>query len=350
MRAAVTRARGLMEVVDVPEPHEPGVGEVSFGPRRSGLCGSDFHYFLGDIGGIDDPATLYPRIQGHELSATWNRPAPGEIAGSSAATRVAVWPVAACGRCYPCRIGRGNACANISLFGIHVDGGLQERLLLPAAQVFPVGDLGPDDRCADRAGLDCRPLDRARPRRGRRTRRRVRRRPDRAGGRARGARSREPSVLLVDRLERRLQYGRGIGAELVAVETGDEAVVAGATMGRRRRAGGGRRGDGRPELFCGDAVDLVGSAGRVVVVGLSDHDAPFRVGRLPFKEIDVLGVSCCNGDEFAAAVELVSQPSRPGGTARHARVLARSGAGGDRLAIHHPAEVMKAVVTVGSGF
>ena len=70
MRAAVTQARGLMELVDVPEPHEPGVGEVVVRPEVVGLCGSDFHYFLGDLGAIDDPATLYPRIQGHELSAT----------------------------------------------------------------------------------------------------------------------------------------------------------------------------------------------------------------------------------------------------------------------------------------
>ena len=39
-------------------------------PEAVGLCGSDFHYFLGDIGTIDDPSVLYPRIQGHEAAAT----------------------------------------------------------------------------------------------------------------------------------------------------------------------------------------------------------------------------------------------------------------------------------------
>ena len=53
------------------------------------------------------------------------------------------------------------------------------------------------------------------------------------------------------------------------------------------------------------ALDLVAAAGRVVVVGLSGHDVPLRVGALPFRELDVLGVSCCQGHEFAAAAELV---------------------------------------------
>ena len=42
--------------------------------------------------------------------------------------------------CYPCRIGRGNACVHLNLIGIHRDGALQERLVMPAEQAFPVGD------------------------------------------------------------------------------------------------------------------------------------------------------------------------------------------------------------------
>ena len=48
------------------------------------------------------------------------------------------------------------------------------------------------------------------------------------------------------------------------------------------------------------AIELVAQAGRVVVVGLSGEHTPIRVGDLPFKEIDVLGVSCC-GSGCAAA-------------------------------------------------
>jgi len=52
--------------------------------------------------------------------------------------RVAVWPLHACGRCYPCRLGRANACEHFRLSGIHIDGGLQERLAIGEDQVFPI--------------------------------------------------------------------------------------------------------------------------------------------------------------------------------------------------------------------
>ena len=52
---------------------------------------------------------------------------------------------------------------------------------------------------------------------------------------------------------------------------------------------------------------MVTAAGRVVVVGLSSERAPVRVGDLPFRELDLLGSSCCGADDFAAAVELVGR-------------------------------------------
>jgi threonine dehydrogenase-like Zn-dependent dehydrogenase len=71
-----------------------------------------------------------------------------------------------------------------------------------------------------------------------------------------------------------------------------------------------------------------------------------RVGDLPLKEIDVLGVSCCGADEFAAAVELVGRRrdvaaalvTHEFGLERAPEAIA--------YAIEHPAEVMKAVVRV----
>ena len=67
MKAAVTEAPGAMRVADVPDVGNPGSGEVLVRPEAVGLCGSDFHYFLGHLGdavGTD----LYPRVQGHEFA------------------------------------------------------------------------------------------------------------------------------------------------------------------------------------------------------------------------------------------------------------------------------------------
>jgi threonine dehydrogenase-like Zn-dependent dehydrogenase len=125
-----------MRVVDVPDPGDPGAGEVLVRPEAVGICGSDFHYFLGDIGAVEG-SQLYPRIQGHEAAGVIEEIGPDVEAGLRAGERVALWPLATCGSCYPCRLGRHNVCANISLIGIHRDGALQERLACPRHRSFP---------------------------------------------------------------------------------------------------------------------------------------------------------------------------------------------------------------------
>src|SRR3954447_12186940 len=134
MRAAVTRSRRLMEVAAVPEPREPGPGEVLVRPEAVGLCGSDFHYYLGDIGTIDDPSTLFPRVQGHEASATVLAAGPGCATSLAPGTRVALWPVVGCGDCAACRIGRPNACVRISPIWIHPARTPLQHLPVPAPQ------------------------------------------------------------------------------------------------------------------------------------------------------------------------------------------------------------------------
>ena len=43
----------------------------------------------------------------------------------------AIEPYMSCGKCRACAMGRNNCCENIRLFGIHVDGGMQEYLAVP---------------------------------------------------------------------------------------------------------------------------------------------------------------------------------------------------------------------------
>jgi threonine dehydrogenase-like Zn-dependent dehydrogenase len=79
-------------------------------------------------------------------------------------------------------------------------------------------------------------------------------------------------------------------------------------------------------------------------VGLSGQDAPFRVGDLAFKEIDLLGVSCCNAGEFVDAVDLVGRRADAlAGLVTHQFALEET-PGAIAYAMEHPAEVMKAVI------
>jgi L-gulonate 5-dehydrogenase len=255
---------------------------------------------------------------------------------------VALWPVSACGRCYPCRIGRGNACAQISLIGVHADGALQEQLLVPAAQVFPVGDHEPAlAALIEPVSIAVRAIVRGRVE--------ARERVVVLGAGPIGqalalaATDRGASVLLVDTLAARLDRGETVGADVLLVSAEDGVVAA-----AREWAGG----DG-PEVvveatgvaaLVQTAVELVAPAGRVVVVGLSGERVPVRVGDLPLKELDVLGVSCCGAEEFAAAVDLVGRRREAAvGLVTHDFTLEQAPAA-IAYAIEHPAEVMKAVV------
>jgi threonine dehydrogenase-like Zn-dependent dehydrogenase len=337
MRAAVTEGRRAMRVIDVPEPGEPGPGEVLVRPEAVGLCGSDFHYFHGDLG-----FEVYPRIQGHEFSAVVEAVGPACPAELGAGQRVAVWPVGACGHCYPCRIGRENVCVNLTLVGVHRDGALQEQLHVPASQVFPVGDLAPALAAfIEPVSIAMRAVVRARIEAGEKA---VIFGAGPIGQSiAAAADDRGASVLLVDRVASRLASGGALGAETLLLDEGVDSLAA-----AREWAGG----DGPEVVFeatgvpavARTAVELVAQAGRVVIVGLSHTDAPIRVGDLAFKEIDVLGVSCCQGHEFAEAVSLVARRQDAlRGLVTHEFPLEQA-PDAIEYAIDHPAEVMKAVI------
>ena len=151
------------------------------------------------------------------------------------------------------------------------------------------------------------------------------------------------SVLLVDRVRSRLERGKGIGADVLALDEGDDPVSAALEWAGSDGPEVVYEATGAAEV-ARTAVELVAQAGRVVVVGLGSHDAPLRISDLAFKEIDVLGVSCCNADEFADAVSLVARRQDVlAGLVTHEFPFEQSQ---DAMvyAIEHPVEVMKAVI------
>ncbi len=331
-----------MEVADVREPGQPGPGELLVRPESVGLCGSDFHYFHGDIGLTEDPDDLYPRIQGHEFSAIVELVGPECPAGLAAGQRVAIWPVTACGHCACCRLGRENACENISLIGIHKNGALQERLHVPAHQAFPVAI--DDPRLAafvEPMSIAVRTVVRGRVEPGERVL--VLGAGPIGQAVAIAALDRGASVLLADRVAARLE--RCASSAALALATEDD----GDLLARVRDWTGGElpevvvEATGSKQAMRA-SLDLVAAAGRVLVVGLSSHEVPLRIGALPFRELDVLGVSTCQSVDFAAAAELVQR--------RRAAVLPlithefslEEAPEAIAFAIDHPAEVLKAVV------
>jgi threonine dehydrogenase-like Zn-dependent dehydrogenase len=115
----------------VAEP-TPGPDEAVVRVRHVGICGTDTKIHAGHIP-VD-----YPRIMGHEIVGTVEA-APPEAA-ALLGERVLVDPGITCGDCPQCRAGRGNICTRGWLLGRDRDGGLRDRMQVPAANLHPVPD------------------------------------------------------------------------------------------------------------------------------------------------------------------------------------------------------------------
>lgn len=303
MRAAVTQGVGSIELLDLPEPAEPGEGEVIVRPQAVGICGSDFHFLDGSLQIFD--SSPYPRIQGHEVGGTIEALGPGVGDDLEVGEQVALWPLSACGECYPCSLGRPNVCVNFSLIGIHTDGGLQEMLRMPQSQVFPI-DVGEPQLAAlaEPVSIAVRAAHRASIRSG-----------ERAVVLGAGPIGQAVQILvrehggvplLIDPQQSRVDLSLEMGAEAILWTEADETMAA-----AREWAGE----EGPPLVFDATgasaairaAVDMASPAGRVLIVGMSSEEVPLRVGGFTEKELDVLGVACCGGDEFAEAVGVVEK-------------------------------------------
>ncbi len=137
MKALVCSEPGRLAMEDRPEPVR-GEGEVKVRIRHVGICGTDFHIFAGK-----HPFLEYPRVMGHELSGTVaEAPAGSRL---RAGEPVYIVPYLSCGSCQACRRGISNACRNISVLGVHSDGGMAEYLCVPEENVIPTGNIPLED-------------------------------------------------------------------------------------------------------------------------------------------------------------------------------------------------------------
>lgn len=137
--ALVCHRPGRLQIERRPVPRvEPGTALVR--PRRIGICGTDFHIFEGK-----HPFLQYPRIIGHELAVeVVEAPPESHLAAGDVCV---VNPYLSCGHCVACRAARPNCCVNISVLGVHQDGGMMGLIAIPAANLIPAQGLTADE-CA----------------------------------------------------------------------------------------------------------------------------------------------------------------------------------------------------------
>lgn len=131
MKAILLEKPQAFRPIELPEPPAPGPGEALLKIHRIGICGTDYGGFLGKM-----PFYSYPRIPGHELGVEVLAVGEG-VTNVRPGDRCSVEPYINCQKCYSCRRGLTNCCEAHKTLGVMCDGGMCERMILPARKLHP---------------------------------------------------------------------------------------------------------------------------------------------------------------------------------------------------------------------
>lgn len=161
MKAIQLEKPQTFHAIDIAEPAPPAPGEVLVRIHRVGICGTDLGGFLGKM-----PFYSYPRIPGHELGVEVIAVGEG-VTNVRSGDRCSVEPYLNCQKCYSCRRGQTNCCETNQTLGVMCDGGLCERMLLPARKLHVSQKLSYEQLAlVETLAIGCHAVDRANVRAG----------------------------------------------------------------------------------------------------------------------------------------------------------------------------------------
>jgi len=303
MKAIKITEPGKVELIDVARP-VPENNEVLLKINYVGFCGSDLNTYLGK-----NPMVTYPRIPGHEISATIEKTG-SEVPGTfKPGDKVTVVPYTNCGKCNACKNGRLNACENNRTLGVQRDGAMREYITVPYEKVLPVPDLSETDaalvepltvgfHAIARAAVTSRDIVM------------VMGCGMIGAGAIAGASSRGAEVIAVDIDDKKLETAKKIGAthtinslktdlhsELQKILKGDapNVVIEAA---------------GNPYTYRA-AIEEVAFTGRVVCIGYAKQDISFPSKLWVQKELDIKGSRNATPDDFKAVISLLRSGKFP---------------------------------------
>jgi L-iditol 2-dehydrogenase len=263
-----------------PDP-SPESDQVLVRVSGVGLCGSDRHWFL--EGSIGDAVLDAPLVLGHELAGVVS-------GGPRVGERVVLDPAVPCGRCALCRAGDGHLCAELRFAGHGTtDGGLRTLVAWPDRLVHAIPDSIPDEAAPllEPLGVALHAVD--------------------LGGSTPGTTAAvfgcgPIGLLLVQALQ-----AAGVTVEVAAdplAHRADAAVALGAvrsdpaaaTVDVAYEAAGD---DGALD----EAIAAARPGGRVVLVGIPDHDrTTFHAAAARRKELTLVACRRMQADDLRRAI------------------------------------------------
>lgn len=121
---------------------EPGFDEVTVEVKAVGLCLTDVHISEGKI-----PTVKLPLVPGHEFAGVVAKRG-ANVDHVDVGDRVTVNIDVTCGRCEFCLVGETNRCVHLIRIGFERNGGMEEYVNVPAANVEKVSEDVPFEKAA----------------------------------------------------------------------------------------------------------------------------------------------------------------------------------------------------------
>lgn len=274
-------------------------GNILLKVRMVGLCGSDLNSFRGL-----NPLVSFPRILGHEVSAT-------VVQGDTTlaeGTYVALSPYTSCGQCASCRRGRANACQFNQTLGVQRDGALVEFIAMAPEKLYPA-KLTPKELClvepltvgfhAVARGRVCN--------------------DDKVaifgcGGVGLGAvaasNARGATTICVDVTNEKLELAKAAGAAYTINNQREQLHDRLLELTEGRGPDVVIEAVGTPATFRA-AVEEVAFTGRVVYIGYAKEQVSYETRLFVQKELDIIGSRNAQPEDFRTVIKLLESRRFP---------------------------------------
>jgi len=301
VKALVLQRPGEASIETVPEPVATD-GGILLKVRMVGLCGSDLNSFRGR-----NPLVTFPRIPGHEVSATVVQGDRGD-SGLSVGVDVAILPYTNCGECASCRRGRTNACQFNQTLGVQRDGALTEFIVMPREKLYPAR-LTPKELClVEPLTVGFHAASRGR----------ITAQDTVAilgcGGVGLGAvaasSSRGARTICIDLDDEKLELARAAGGAYTINSLRESLHDRLLELTEGRGPDVVVEAIGTPPTFRA-AVEEVSFTGRVVYIGYAKELVSYETRLFVQKELDVLGSRNAQPEDFQAVIRLLEERKFP---------------------------------------
>jgi alcohol dehydrogenase len=253
------------------------------------------------------PFYSYPRIPGHELGVEVLAIGEG-VTNVQVGDRCSVEPYMNCQRCYSCRRGLTNCCESNQTLGVMCDGGLCDRMILPARKLHVSRQLTYDQLAlVETLAIGCHAVDRGGVRAGHHVLV--------IGAGPIGLSAIEfvkvagATCVVLDVNDARLAFCReqlGVPHTITAKGDGSElAALAGITGGQLADVVIDATGNNKSMA---QALNYCAFGGRLVYVGITQQEISFpQAPALHRRELTIMGSRNAPAEDFARIIRLIEE-------------------------------------------